>query len=116
MKISTREPAELLARRYPAIDVAIDALYVDEGRIVTSAGSAAGLDMMLHLVRRDHGARIANIVAQRLVIPPHRAGDQAQFVPRPMMLQAGFVGIAQDPQTRAVQPAIGWAVHAAESG
>jgi AraC family transcriptional activator FtrA len=74
--------AKLLAERYPAVEVRIDALYVDDGPIVTSAGSAAGLDMMLHLVRRDHGARIANQVAQRLVIPPHRAGDQAQFVPR----------------------------------
>jgi AraC family transcriptional activator FtrA len=66
------------------VDVRIDALYVDDGQIVTSAGSAAGLDMMLHLVRLDHGAKIANLVAQRLVIPPHRAGDQAQFVPRPV--------------------------------
>ena len=76
--------AQLLAERYPAVEVRVDALYVDDGAIVTSAGSAAGLDMMLHLVRRDHGARIANLVAQRLVIPTHRAGDQAQFVPRPV--------------------------------
>ena len=76
--------ARALAERYPAIDVRFDALYVDQGQLVTSAGSAAGLDMMLHLVRRDHGARIANLVAQRLVIPPHRVGDQAQFVPRAM--------------------------------
>ncbi len=74
--------ARTLAERYPAIDVCFDQLYVDHGQIVTSAGSAAGLDMMLHLVRRDHGAKIANVVAQRLVIPPHRVGDQAQFVPR----------------------------------
>ena len=59
-------------------------LYVDEGQVLTSAGSAAALDMLLHLVRRDHGAKVANQVAQRLVIPPHRLGDQAQFVPRPM--------------------------------
>lgn len=78
--------AEALARRFPSIEVRPQALYVeaDEGRIVTSAGSAAGLDMLLHLVRRDHGATVANRVAQRLVIPPHRLGDQAQFVPRPM--------------------------------
>jgi len=88
--------AELLAKRYPAIDVAIDAIYVDEGPIVTSAGSAAGLDMMLHLVRRDHGARIANVVAQRLVIPPHRAGDQAQFVPRPLPDEAGRLARLMD--------------------
>jgi AraC family transcriptional activator FtrA len=76
--------AERLAARYPAIEVRFDQLYVDEGRVVTSAGSAAGLDMMLHLVRRDHGAKIANLVAQRLVIAPHRVGDQAQFIPRPV--------------------------------
>jgi len=74
--------AKLLTERYPEVVVKIDALYVDDGQIVTSAGSAAGLDMMLHLVRSDHGAKIANLVAQRLVIPPHRSGDQAQFVPR----------------------------------
>lgn len=76
--------AEKLRERHPAIDVRTNALYVDEGDILTSAGSAAGLDMLLHLVRRDHGAKIANQVAQRLVIAPHRLGDQAQFVPRPM--------------------------------
>jgi AraC family transcriptional activator FtrA len=57
---------------------------VDEGQVLTSAGSAAGLDMLLHLVRSDHGARVANQVAQRLVIAPHREGGQAQFIPRPI--------------------------------
>lgn len=76
--------ANALQERYPRIRVRQNELYVDEGQIMTSAGSAAGLDMMLHLVRRDHGSRIANQVAQRLVIPPHRLGDQAQFVTRPM--------------------------------
>jgi AraC family transcriptional activator FtrA len=74
--------AQKLASRYPKLDVQANALYVDAGQIVTAAGSAAGLDMMLHLVRSDHGARVANQVAQRLVIPPHRDGGQAQFVPR----------------------------------
>lgn len=74
----------LLQERYPAIEVRPNALYVDEGQIITSAGSAAGLDMMLHLVRRDHGTKVANRVAQRLVIPPFRLGDQAQFVKQPM--------------------------------
>src|ERR1051325_8926667 len=73
-----------LQERYPEIEVRSNELYVDTGRIITSAGSSAGLDMMLHLVRRDHGAKIANLVARRLVIPPHRSGDQAQFVPRPV--------------------------------
>jgi AraC family transcriptional regulator, transcriptional activator FtrA len=75
---------ERLAQRYPGIDVQPNALYVDEGQVLTSAGSAAGLDMLLHLVRRDHGPKIANQVAQRLVIAPHRDGGQAQFVPRPL--------------------------------
>jgi AraC family transcriptional activator FtrA len=76
--------AELLAQRYPLIRVEPNALYIDQGQVLTSAGSAAGLDMLLHLVRRDHGPKVANQVAQRLVIPPHRDGDQAQYVPRPV--------------------------------
>jgi AraC family transcriptional regulator, transcriptional activator FtrA len=80
---------ERLAQRYPRIRVQANALYVDEGNVLTSAGSAAGLDMLLHLVRRDYGARIANQVAQRLVIPPHREGDQAQFIPRPLAAEGG---------------------------
>lgn len=76
--------AEKLQQRYPQVCVEPDALYVDEGQIITSAGSAAGLDMLLHLVRRDHGGAVANRVAQRLVVAPHREGGQAQFVPRPM--------------------------------
>ena len=76
--------AEQLARQYPQITVLPDALYVDEEQIITSAGSAAGLDMLLHLVRKDYGIKVANQVAQRLVIPPHREGGQAQFVPRPV--------------------------------
>lgn len=76
--------ASRLAQQFPGIEVDASSLYVDEGQIITSAGSAAGLDMLLHVVRRDYGARIANIVAQRLVMSPHREGGQAQFVPRPM--------------------------------
>ncbi|WP_186079607.1 transcriptional regulator FtrA [Burkholderia gladioli] len=75
---------ERLRARHPSLQVNPDALYVDQGAIVTSAGSAAGLDMLMHLVRRDHGSAIANRVAQRLVLPPHREGGQAQFVPRPV--------------------------------
>ena len=78
--------ADLLQARYPEIDVRPNSLYIDEGQLLTSAGSAAGLDMMLHLVRRDHGPRVANQVAQRLVVAPHRLGDQAQFVARPVPL------------------------------
>ncbi|REE97375.1 helix-turn-helix domain-containing protein [Thermomonospora umbrina] len=72
--------ADLLQRRFPSVKVDADVLYVDDGDILTSAGSAAGLDLCLHLVRKDHGARVANAVARRLVIPPHREGGQAQYV------------------------------------
>jgi AraC family transcriptional regulator, transcriptional activator FtrA len=75
---------EQLRQRHPLIQVEPNALYVDEGQVLTSAGSAAGLDMLLHVVRKDYGARVANQVAQRLVIPPHREGGQAQFIPRPV--------------------------------
>jgi AraC family transcriptional activator FtrA len=76
--------ADSLQRRFPQIQVDPEVLYVDEGQILTSAGSAAGLDLCLHLVRRDYGAAIANQVARRLVIPPHRDGGQAQFLETPV--------------------------------
>ncbi|MXG36630.1 transcriptional regulator FtrA, partial [Escherichia coli] len=69
---------EALKTRYPAIDVVEDVLYQDEGDILTSAGSAAGIDLCLHVVRRDYGMEAANRVARRLVIPPHRDGSQTQ--------------------------------------
>lgn len=72
--------ADLLAERYPRIRVDPNVLYVDGDTILTSAGSAAGLDLCLHLVRKDHGAKVANAVARRLVVPPHREGGQAQFI------------------------------------
>ncbi|MEV6968402.1 helix-turn-helix domain-containing protein [Hamadaea sp. NPDC051192] len=72
--------AGLLAQRYPEVEVTPDVLYVDNGPVLTSAGSAAGLDLLLHIVRRDHGAAVANTVARRLVLPPHRDGGQAQFI------------------------------------
>lgn len=77
--------ADRLAARYPAIRVRPNDLYSVQGQVITAAGSAAGLDMMLHIVRTDHGARVANMVARRLVIPPYRRGDQAQFVMRPVL-------------------------------
>jgi AraC family transcriptional activator FtrA len=76
--------AAALQRRYPRVGVDANVLYVDEGSVLTSAGSAAGLDLCLHLVRRDYGSAIANQVARRLVIPPHRDGGQAQFLERPV--------------------------------
>ena len=81
--------AETLARRYPRIRVDPDVLYVDEGPVLTSAGSAAGLDLCLHIVRRDHGAAVANSVARRLVLAPHRDGGQQQFVAAPVAGEAG---------------------------
>lgn len=79
---------EALARRYPRIQVDPDVLYVDEGPVLTSAGSAAGLDLCLHIVRRDHGAAVANNVARRLVLAPHRDGGQQQFVESPVATRA----------------------------
>lgn len=74
---------DLLAQMYPAIDVRPDVLYIDNGTVLTSAGSAAGLDLGIHLIRRDFGADVANSVARRLVMPAHREGGQAQFINRP---------------------------------
>ena len=81
--------AERLAREFPAVTVDPDVLYVDEGDVLTSAGVAAGIDLCLHLVRRDHGARAANAVARRVVVAAHRDGGQAQFVERPLPATAG---------------------------
>ena len=75
---------DLLRERYPAIAIDPAPLYVDNGRVLTSAGCAAGLDLCLHIVRSDHGARVANDVARRLVIAPHRGGGQAQFIDTPV--------------------------------
>jgi AraC family transcriptional activator FtrA len=74
--------APLLARRYPRVAVLPDVLYLDHGDIATSAGTAAGIDLCLHLVRADHGMEIANRLARRLVVAAHRDGGQAQFVER----------------------------------
>jgi AraC family transcriptional regulator, transcriptional activator FtrA len=75
---------EELARRYPQIRIEPDVLYVDEGKILTSAGSAAGIDLCLHIIRKDFGTLAANQVARRLIMPPHRDGGQAQFIERPV--------------------------------
>jgi AraC family transcriptional activator FtrA len=91
--------AEQLAARFPRIRVEPDRLYADEGRILTSAGSAAGIDLCLHIVRRDYGAEIANAVARRLVMPPHRDGGQAQYAREPIRPD-GAAGLA---------PVLAWA-------
>ncbi|MEV0350176.1 transcriptional regulator FtrA [Nonomuraea sp. NPDC050680] len=72
--------AELLQERFPQVSVDPGVLYVDNGDVLTSAGSAAGIDLLIHLIRRDHGPGVANTVARRLVVPPHREGGQAQFI------------------------------------
>lgn len=78
-----------LQATYPAIDVQPDVLYIDNGQTLTSAGSAAGLDLGLHLIRNDYGAAVANQVARRLVIPPQRDGGQAQFINAPKPTDTG---------------------------
>ncbi|MBM2614576.1 helix-turn-helix domain-containing protein [Actinoplanes sp. LDG1-06] len=80
---------EELAARHPLVEVDPDVLYIDNGRVLTSAGKAAAMDLCLHLVRRDHGSAVANLVARRLVVPPHRAGGQAQFVTTPVPADDG---------------------------
>lgn len=69
---------------YPEVEVKPYVLYVDAGQVLTSAGSAAGVDLMLHIVRKDVGARAANEIARRMVMTPHREGGQAQFIERPV--------------------------------
>jgi AraC family transcriptional activator FtrA len=88
-----------LARRWPAVQVEPNVLYTDGGRLLTSAGSSAGLDLCLHIVRQDHGTRIANALARRLVIPPHRDGGQAQYIEQPVPVD----------NSRSLGPALDWA-------
>jgi transcriptional regulator GlxA family with amidase domain len=73
-----------LARQYPRAKVDPDVLYVDDDPVITSAGTAAGIDACLYLVRREQGSRVANGIARRMVVPPHRDGGQAQYVERPL--------------------------------
>ncbi|MFF2959588.1 GlxA family transcriptional regulator [Streptomyces sp. NPDC057963] len=73
-----------LARRFPRAVVEPDVLYVDEGPVITSAGTAAGIDACLHLVRQAYGPGVANAIARRMVVPPHRDGGQAQYIERPL--------------------------------
>lgn len=95
-----------LAALDPGIRVQPDVLYVDEEKILTSAGSAAGLDLCLHIVRKDFGAAIANMVARRLVVPPHREGGQAQFIDRPIPPRSGtrFTRLHDTVRTQLAEP------------
>jgi AraC family transcriptional activator FtrA len=76
--------ADALRERYPAVTVLAEALYVDDGDLLTSAGTASGIDLCLHLVRRDQGAEIANEIGRRMIVPPHRAGGQQQYIQTPL--------------------------------
>jgi transcriptional regulator GlxA family with amidase domain len=86
--------APFLTERYPEIRVDQSVLYIDDGQILTSAGTTAGLDLCVHLVRKDLGTRAANAVARNLVIPPHRSGGQAQYVESPVPTYQASAGLA----------------------
>ncbi|OAR22020.1 AraC family transcriptional regulator [Streptomyces sp. ERV7] len=91
--------ADSFRARFPSVDLRPDVLFVDDGDILTSAGSAAALDLGLHLVRRDHGAEVANSVSRRLVFAAHRDGGQRQFVERPV----------PDTPDESLAPVLAWA-------
>ncbi|MEU3841942.1 helix-turn-helix domain-containing protein [Streptomyces sp. NPDC028635] len=92
--------AERFQRLFPQIEVDADVLFIDDGDVLTSAGVAAGIDLCLHMVRRDHGTAVANEVARRTVVPPHRDGGQAQYIDRPV----------PDPQQATTTAARAWAL------
>ncbi|PZU38848.1 MAG: AraC family transcriptional regulator [Microbacterium sp.] len=76
--------ADTMGRMYPRIEVDPDVLYVQDGKVITSAGTAAGLDACLHLLRQELGAEVTNTIARRMVVPPQRDGGQAQFIAAPL--------------------------------
>ncbi|MFJ8137012.1 GlxA family transcriptional regulator [Streptomyces sp. NPDC096013] len=92
--------AERFQELFPGIEVDADVLFIDDGDVLTSAGVAAGIDLCLHMVRRDHGTAVANDVARRTVVPPHRDGGQAQYIHRPV----------PDPQVATTTAARAWAL------
>ncbi|MEV7997039.1 DJ-1/PfpI family protein, partial [Streptomyces sp. NPDC086077] len=81
--------ADELERQYPRAVVEPDVLYVDEDPVITSAGTAAGIDACLHIVRKEQGPEVANKIARRMVVPPHRDGGQAQYIERPLPRSEG---------------------------
>nr|MDT0662640.1 helix-turn-helix domain-containing protein [Micromonospora sp. DSM 115978] len=91
--------ADELAREYPLARVRCNSLYVQDGRILTSAGTAAGIDACLHLVRQEHGSALATKLARRMVVPPHRDGGQAQYIEAP---------IPQTPEAVTLEPVLNW--------
>ena len=95
--------ASQLARTFPKAKVDPSVLYVDEDPVITSAGTAAGIDACLYLVRQEQGSRVANGIARRMVVPPHRDGGQAQYVERPLA----------EPACDTMQDVLGWMTGAA---
>jgi transcriptional regulator GlxA family with amidase domain len=95
-----RHAAEL-ARRFPRADVHPNALYVEDDRVLTSAGTAAGIDLCLHLVRREHGSAMATKLARRMVVPPQRSGGQEQYVETPL---------PRTPDAPTLEPVLTWLV------
>jgi transcriptional regulator GlxA family with amidase domain len=93
--------ASELARRHPRADVQPNALYVEDGRLLTSAGTAAGIDLCLHLVRMVHGSEVATRLARRMVVPPHRDGGQAQYVEAPL---------PKAPDAPTLEPVLTWLI------
>ncbi len=92
--------AERFRRLFPSVRLDPDVLFVDDGDVLTSAGVAAGIDLCLHVVRRDHGSEVANRTARRCVAAPHREGGQAQFIERPV----------PDPAGQSTAPTRAWAL------
>ncbi|GLQ98002.1 GlxA family transcriptional regulator [Dyella mobilis] len=86
---------EHFTQRFPEVKLEPNVLYVDQGDVITSAGTAAGIDCCLHVVRRQFGAEAANRIARSLVVPPHRQGGQAQYIERPVL-----AGAQDNPLTR----------------
>ncbi|MEU4876199.1 helix-turn-helix domain-containing protein [Streptomyces sp. NPDC021608] len=84
---------DLFRRMHPRVELDPDVLFVDDGRVLTSAGAASGVDVCLHIVRKDHGSELANRVARSCVVPPFRDGGQAQYIEQPVP-EAGAAGTA----------------------
>jgi len=93
--------AEDLGREFPEVDVDPKVLYVDTGQVLTSAGAAASIDLCLHIVRSDYGSEVANSIARRLVVPPHRDGGQAQYV---------AVAVREESEGEALAATLEWAL------
>lgn len=97
--------AEAFARLHPDVDLDVETLYTGEDGLYTAAGTASAIDLCLHLVRDAHGSDVANVVARRMVVPPHRTGGQAQFVQAPMPAAVDDDALARTLDWAAAHPA-----------